>query len=91
VDFSVPGADKPPVTTVWVHVVECPLGDVTSVTGDACQTCESGYYSLDPRKHTCDMCVPNAECSGGVVIQPIQGFWHSAPHSIQMHRWATCL
>lgn len=86
VNFTIPGTDDPPTTSITVHVVNCGLGDVTSVTGDACQTCEKGYYSLDPRNNTCDICVPNAECSGGAAITPAPEFWHSSPRSIQMHR-----
>lgn len=89
VQFIIPGFVNPPTATIMVHVVQCPLSDVTSVTGDMCQTGERGYYSFDPRNSTCDICVPNAECSGGALIQPTPGFWHSAPHSIQMHRWVT--
>lgn len=90
VQFIVPGSKDPPTATILVHVVDCPVGNVTSVTRDACQACESGYCSLDPRNHTCDMCVPNAECPGGALVEPIPGFWHSVPHNMQMHRWAVC-
>jgi hypothetical protein len=86
VKFTIPGADDPPSTNITVHVVDCGVGDVTSLTGDACQTCENGYFSLDPRNNTCDICVPNAECIGGASITPAADFWHSAPHSVQMHR-----
>jgi hypothetical protein len=75
---------EPVVKTVYV--VKCGVGDTTASTGDACQTCERGSYSLDPRNSTCDQCVPNAECPGGAVILPLPGFWHSSPNSVQMHR-----
>lgn len=75
---------EPVVKTVYV--VKCGVGDTTASTGDACQTCERGYYSLDPRNSTCDQCVPNAECPGGSVVLPAPGFWHSSPNSVQMHR-----
>lgn len=71
---------------VVVHVVNCSTGDVTARTGDACQECEWGWYSLDPRNSTCDQCVPNAVCTGGASIAPIPGWWHSSPRSVQMHR-----
>jgi hypothetical protein len=87
VKFTLPSANEAPSVNVTVHVVNCEVGDVTSVTGDACQTCEKGYYSLDPRNSTCDICVPNAECSGGSSIIAAPQFWHSSPRSIQMHRW----
>lgn len=83
--FNVLEAEPPLLTTVTVHVVGCSVGDVTTVTGDACQTCERGYYSFDPRNNTCDWCVPNAECAGGANILTAPGYWRSAPRSIQMH------
>lgn len=77
--------DVAPVN-VKVHVVGCSIGEVTAVTGTACTKCEKGYFSLNPENNTCDMCVENANCSGGAVILPVQGFWHSSPQSLQMHR-----
>ncbi len=84
-EFKVIKAGEPVTTNVTVHVVHCGEGDVTTVTGDACQTCEKGYYSFDPRNNTCDNCVPNAECPGGAEILPLPGFWCSSPRSIQIH------
>lgn len=77
--------EKPLVTNVTVHVVQCSIGDVTAATGDACQICEKGYYSFNPRNSSCDWCVPNAECPGGAEVLPLPGFWRSSPLSIQMH------
>ncbi len=85
VRFIIPGSNNPPTVIVTVHVVDCKQGETTAATGDACQTCDRGYYSLDPRRATCDNCVPNADCLGGANIVPSPGYWHSAPHSIQMH------
>lgn len=33
----------------------------------------------------CKPCPANAECSGGAVIAPSPGFWHSSPNSTLMH------
>ncbi len=74
---------------VAVHVVNCSMGDVTARAGDACQTCDWGWYSLDPRNSTCDQCLPNAVCKGGASIAPLPGWWHSSPRSIQVHRCAS--
>jgi hypothetical protein len=72
--------------SVSVHVVNCSVGMVTAVSGDACQPCETGYYSSDPRNSTCDQCVPGAQCPGGAVVSPVPGWWASSPRSVQMHR-----
>jgi hypothetical protein len=85
VSFVIPTANNPPTVNVTVHVVQCSIGDLTAATGDACQTCDRGYYSFDPRNSTCDWCVPNAECPGGAEIHPNPGFWRSSQRSIQMH------
>lgn len=71
-----------------VHVVNCSVGMVTAVSGDACQPCETGYYSFDPRNSTCDQCVPDAQCPGGALVLPVSGWWSSSPRSVQMHRCA---
>jgi hypothetical protein len=73
-------------STIVVHVVNCSMGDVTARTGDACQTCDWGWYLLDPRNSTCDQCVPNALCEGGASIAPLPGWWHSSSRSVQIHR-----
>ena len=83
--FSTLAYDVPPIS-MTVHVVNCSVGDITVSSGDACQKCTRGTFSLDPRNSTCDQCVPNAECPGGALILPLHGFWHSSHKSLQMHR-----
>lgn len=85
-DFSTPTYGSVPPISMTVHVVNCSRGDVTVSSGDACQTCTRGSFSMDPRNNTCDQCVPNAECPGGYLVLPLPSFWKSAPSSIQMHR-----
>lgn len=34
---------------------------------------------------TCEPCPFNANCTGGAVLVPLEGFWHSAPNSTIMH------
>lgn len=84
--FTVSQYDGIPPVDVTVHVVNCSVGDVTVSSGDACQECPYGSYSLDPRNSSCDQCMPNAECPGGAQILPLPGFWHSSPRSHQLHR-----
>lgn len=38
---------------------------------------------------TCEVCPDNAECSGGAVVVPEAGFWHSSPNSTVMHACIT--
>ena len=33
----------------------------------------------------CEACPANAKCSGGAVIAPLPGYWHSSPNSTLMH------
>jgi hypothetical protein len=77
--------------TVILHltVVSCPLGYATP-SRDNCNACIRGYFSLNPNEQECSLCPPNAQCAGihfgWPQIWPTEGWWHSAPHSIQMHR-----
>lgn len=57
--FTVPGTNLKPATLI-IHVVGCPLGDVSASSGDACITCVRGSYSLNPSNTTCDACPLNA-------------------------------
>lgn len=76
-------------TSLAVSVVECPVGYATA-SRDNCVPCLRGYYSFDPADKECSWCPANAVCTGvhsGVPqIWPEEGWWHSAPRSIQMHR-----
>lgn len=72
---------------VTVTVVSCGKGSVTGGRDDTCNRCSRGLYSFDPKDAQCSVCVANAVCLGGAVVWPVQGFWNSAPQSVQMHRW----
>jgi hypothetical protein len=43
-----------------IVVLECPLGDVTASSGDACITCVAGTFSFNPQNNTCDACPLNS-------------------------------
>jgi len=81
-------ADDPYTKAARLHlrIAKCPTGYVTASTGDACISCVKGYFSFSPSDKECSMCVPNAQCPGGSAVWPLQGFWSSAPQSVQMHR-----
>uniref|UniRef100_A0A383V7R9 TNFR-Cys domain-containing protein n=1 Tax=Tetradesmus obliquus TaxID=3088 RepID=A0A383V7R9_TETOB len=86
----VPGYGQDPLEIVKpaklsIQVRSCILGEVTPVP-DACQACPEGSFSLEPQMQTCDSCPAGAECPGGFSIVPLDGMWHSAPESRQVHR-----
>jgi predicted outer membrane repeat protein len=43
-----------------IVVLDCPVGDVTASSGDACITCVAGTFSFNPQNNTCDDCPLNA-------------------------------
>jgi len=85
VDLVMLGVVVPPVA-MKVCVRECVAGEIS--TGDACEVCRKGSYSLSEKNE--DNCLPcpseGAECPGGAVILPLDGWWHSSPYSAQIHR-----
>jgi hypothetical protein len=72
---------------VTVNIVKCPKGHVTGGRDDTCNRCPKGLFSFDPRDVQCSICGANTICPGGATVWAIQGFWHSAPQSTQMHRY----
>jgi hypothetical protein len=53
--------------------------------------CPIGLFTFAPNSAECTVCGANFECPGGATVWPDKGFWHSAPRSIQMHRWVACV
>lgn len=88
ISFGLLSDETIPPATMTVEVASCGLGDVTVGSGDACETCSSGTFSLNPANPQCDECPAHASCPGGAVMEPLLGYWHSAPRSSQMHRCA---
>lgn len=70
-----------------VNIVPCPPGFVTGGRKDTCNKCPEGLFTFEPKSAQCSVCGANFECPGGATVWPDKGFWHSAPRSIQMHRW----
>jgi hypothetical protein len=61
---------------------------VTNHVGDCCTVCSATTFSWKPTSTTCDACPKNetsllATCSADLLV-PIDGYWHSAPHSPQV-------
>jgi hypothetical protein len=71
---------------VTVNIGKCPKGHVTGGRDDTCNKCPLGLFSFNPRDPQCSVCGANAVCPGGAVVWPAEGFWNSAPQSVEMHR-----
>lgn len=50
-----------------------------------CSNCSSGKFSFLPTVD-CQSCSDHAICTGGSVMVPKDGYWHSSPFSIQFHK-----
>lgn len=75
---------------ITVEVRPCEEGEVLSFNSsgvELCTACGPNTYSFNPRNTTCDSCPDHGNCStGGAVIVPRDGYWHSHPRSPIMHR-----
>jgi hypothetical protein len=74
------------MANLTVNIVKCPKGHVTGGRDDTCNRCPVGLYSFDPHDAQCSVYGANTVCPGGSTVWPINGFWHSNPQSVQMHR-----
>lgn len=67
-----------------VIVRACTVGEVAA-TPSTCNLCPAATFSLSPANSSCDTpCPDNAECLGGALLIPEQGYWHSAASSTYM-------
>jgi hypothetical protein len=65
----------------------CSLGSVVSGNRTAGVTCERDLsLSWDPLIGKCSPCPANANCSGGALVTPRAGYFHSGLYSFQFHR-----
>ncbi|GIL90990.1 hypothetical protein Vretimale_17061 [Volvox reticuliferus] len=81
-----------------VTVPPCSLGELPLDGGSICSKCTLNTYSLtvdayddievsmNSRNLACKSCPLNAICTGGAVLVPAQGYWHSAANSTVMHQ-----
>jgi hypothetical protein len=69
-------------TSVYLGTATCAIGEV--LQHDVCNCCPPHTFSF--ANSSCTQCPPNAACPGASVVEPLPGFWSSAPTSIQMHR-----
>ena len=87
--LTVTAPDQPQLSAVnfTVHIRGCLPGEVCAdEIKTYCEACPPGYYSFDPSNSSCDACPDYANCSGGALLLPTPGYWHSAPRSPQVHR-----
>ncbi|KAG2438083.1 hypothetical protein HXX76_005692 [Chlamydomonas incerta] len=84
--------------TINVSVPACSIGEVPRDNGFLCQKCDPRSFSLwqdtEPLVNctypnlsdiTCQPCPDGAECPGGAVVVPMQGYWQSAANSTFMN------
>lgn len=80
----VPGGVQVPQYRSQVIVRACVIGEVAA-TPATCTLCPAATFSLSPANSSCDTpCPNNAECLGGAILIPEQGYWHSAADSTYM-------
>eukprot|EP00210_Caulerpa_lentillifera_P002964 g2830.t1 len=62
----------------------CHPGEFTD--DNVCRECPPDRYNFNGQLNSCRKCEDDAICSGGAVLVPIEGYWHSTPFSPQFHR-----
>lgn len=77
-------ADGLPPVESSVTIRSCMIGEFNVTDQKICTNCSTGFYGLDPMA-PCQQCNEHAECSGGPVLVPKDGHWHSTPYSPQIH------
>ncbi|GIL61099.1 hypothetical protein Vafri_15500, partial [Volvox africanus] len=95
-DAMIQGTVEPLVINITVP--PCSIGEVPRDDGYVCQKCDQRSFSLwqdtedlldcrypNLKDITCYPCPDGAECLGGAVLVPRQGFWHSAANSTFMN------
>ncbi|KAL3155043.1 hypothetical protein ABBQ38_011563 [Trebouxia sp. C0009 RCD-2024] len=84
VNVSLPDYPDVPQYRSQVIVRACVIGEVAA-TPATCTLCPAATFSLSPANSSCDTpCPNNAECLGGAILIPEQGYWHSAADSTYM-------
>jgi hypothetical protein len=68
---------------VYLGWATCQAGETPQF--DMCVCCPQHTFSLEANA-SCEACPLNGKCSGGSLVQPLPGYWSSAPSSVQMHR-----
>ena len=69
---------------LYLSTRECYPGEIEH--DDVCNACPTDQYSFLPSLEKCESCEENADCSGGAVLVPREGYWHSTPFSPVFHK-----
>jgi len=70
---------------VYLGLSTCNAGEI--VQHDLCVCCPQHTFSFTGGTDAkCQPCPANAKCSAGSIVEPVLGYYQSAPTSIQMHR-----
>jgi hypothetical protein len=67
---------------VYLGWSSCQAGETQQ--HDMCVCCPQHTFSFS--NVTCEPCPRNGRCTAGITVQPLPGYWSSAPTSVQMHR-----
>ena len=70
--------------TLQLTTRECHPGEIAPA--EVCDSCPVDQYSFSPSHEDCYVCEKNAECPGGAVLIPAEGYWHSTPFSPVFYR-----
>ncbi|GMH36924.1 hypothetical protein BSKO_04797 [Bryopsis sp. KO-2023] len=81
-------AEGLPLITTEFSIRGCMVGEFNVTDKKICTNCSTGFYGLDPMV-PCQQCDEKAMCSGGPVIVPVDGWWHSTPFSPLIHECLT--
>lgn len=82
--------DRGPMTkcspAVYLATYLCGVGEY--LVSGYCACCPQFTFSFTEhhRSRECEKCPEFALCSGGDVLLPQSGFWHSSPRSVQIHQ-----
>jgi hypothetical protein len=66
---------------VYLGWSTCQAGEV--LQHDMCVCCPQHTFSFT--NASCEPCPSNGNCTGGSLLEPLPGYWSSAPTSVQMH------
>ncbi|GMH37693.1 hypothetical protein BSKO_05566 [Bryopsis sp. KO-2023] len=72
-------------TSITIVVRECVVGEVSKDDGRRCEKCKPGFFSFDTSDKNCELCPGKKATCYGSTLSPADGFWHSAPHSTDVH------
>jgi hypothetical protein len=70
-------------TSIFWLRTECQVGEIRRF--EWCESCPMGMFRFDAVGEVCLQCHLKANCTGGDVMYPLPGYWHSYKYSTQIH------